>query len=369
MCSKYLSVHRLDFSLLNVRRIVAKTVLACTRHLAVERHVTIRTKALALTEDAPFDGDSTLAISELVEDCHVCNTNLSTVMSVIWGRLNQTKTNMPILLALHLLKSLVSNGPITAVTEALDGAGKIYELKSFSEAKSADHNREVRQAADHVYRLLVDLSSLFARRRRIAFAKAQQLSTLDVCKDTWSDYLVKRLPLTVSGKAIHALFRPDGMSGKRFYHNDDGSVAPSVAQSLAPSVMALSRLKSTQRPSAVVYDEDEEDRLFGSEVDNQLDESVEDSGYASPPEQTIEVRTVSLKDPRHGMSANDLFSDDDVAISALAKVGNGGSMLESFNYAVSSSGGSVLSVSQRSGDYQSNNLQGKTDYFLWCCLP
>lgn len=114
VCSKYLSVHRLDFSLINIRRIVAKTVLACVRHLAVEYHVAIRAKALALTDDTPYEGNVSVAITELVDSCHECNTNLSVVMSVIWRRLNQTdetkKTNMHILLALHLLKNLVSNG-------------------------------------------------------------------------------------------------------------------------------------------------------------------------------------------------------------------------------------------------------------------
>lgn len=139
---------------------MAKTVLACTRHIPVERHVAVRTKALAVTDDTPYDGNTSQAISDLVDSCHECNTNLSVVMSVIWHRLNQTeKTNMHVLLALHLLKNLVSRGPLTAITESLDGAGKIYELKSYSDAKSADLNREVRRAADHMYWLLVDLSS------------------------------------------------------------------------------------------------------------------------------------------------------------------------------------------------------------------
>lgn len=55
------------------------SVLACTRHIAVERHVALRTKALALTEDTPVDGSVALAISELVDSCHECNTNLSVV--------------------------------------------------------------------------------------------------------------------------------------------------------------------------------------------------------------------------------------------------------------------------------------------------
>ena len=109
ICSKYLSVHRLDYSLLNIRRIVARTVLACPRHLKVERHVLTRTTALALTADTPFDGNVTVAMSELVTSCHECNTSLSAVMAVIWHRLSQTKAAST-LLALRLLIKLISEG-------------------------------------------------------------------------------------------------------------------------------------------------------------------------------------------------------------------------------------------------------------------
>ena len=114
VCSKYLSIHRLEFSLINIRRIVAKTVLACTRHIAVEKYVAIRTKALALTNGSELmEGDVKLAMSALISACHECNTNLCTVMSVIWHRLSPNgteKTHMNIILALHLLKNLISYG-------------------------------------------------------------------------------------------------------------------------------------------------------------------------------------------------------------------------------------------------------------------
>jgi len=288
VCSKYLTVHRLDFSLINVRRIVAKTVLACTRHLAVERHVAIRTKALALTDEAPFDGNVAAALSDLVDSCHECNTNLGVVMSVVWHRLNQTdetkKTNMHVLLALHLLKNLVSHGPLTAITETLDGAGKIYELKSYSDAKSVDHNNEVRQAADHIYSLLVDLSALFGRRRRIAFSKAQQRIAIPPLngQKSWSDYLVGRLPPTADADRLHDLFRPEGISGRVFCDppgggGETGGPAPSVVDDdQAPSIMALSRLGENLRSSRMeaAYDAEEEERLFeeGEGVDAYMDE-------------------------------------------------------------------------------------------------
>jgi hypothetical protein len=41
--------------------------------------------------------------------------------------------------------------PITAITEGIDGVEKIYDLRTFSNAKSAASIREVRQTADQVY--------------------------------------------------------------------------------------------------------------------------------------------------------------------------------------------------------------------------
>ena len=69
--------------------------------------------------------------------------------------------------------------PLTAITEGCDGASKIYDLKSFVDAKNTNQSAEVRQAADHTYEMLMDLPALFARRQRIAFTKAQELSAVD----------------------------------------------------------------------------------------------------------------------------------------------------------------------------------------------
>jgi len=359
VCSKYLTVHRLDFSLINVRRIVAKTVLACTRHIVVERHVAIRTKALALTDDTPYDGNVALAISDLVDSCHECNTNLVVVMSVIWHRLNQTeKANMHILLALHLLKNLVSHGPLTAITEALDGAGKIYELKTYSDAKSADHNNEVRQAADHVYSLLADLSSLFCRRRRIAFSTAHQRAVFSSNENPWSNYLASRLPFNIEAQKLHALFRPEGINGRAFNDTLGSGGPPSVAGSNRdyPSLMALSRLGESLRDSKNnMYDGDEEDRIFGSREDDYLDESLEDdlldeSRRSRTPNDLEEDRDgFQPENFNHGVSAEDLFADpDEVSIPANRfSSQNSRSMLENFNYAVSSHGSQY--GSERSG--------------------
>jgi hypothetical protein len=175
-------------------------------------------------------------------------------------RLNQSKSSMQILMALHLLKKLITEGPMTAIIEALDGAGKIYELRSFSDAKNIDVNREVRLAADHVYGMLVDLPSLFFRRRRIAASKAQ-LTATPTNQKMWADYLVSRLPLTVEARKLHALLRPHGIG--LTYYDADASVAPSVDDSNATSIVAQARMRVVTSTSNVLNLDDSE-RLFGS---------------------------------------------------------------------------------------------------------
>ncbi len=351
ICSKYLSVHRLDFTLLNIRRIVAKTVLSCVRHMAVESHIATRTMALALTAENNFDGNASQAMVELIDSCRECNTHLSVVFSVIWHRLNQTKSSMCILMALHMLKTLISEGPLTAITEALDGAGKIYELKNFS-AKNFDANHEVRLAADHVYGMLVDLSSLFSRRRRIAASKAQQLTAVPTNQKIWADYLVNRLPFTIEARKLHTLFRPNG-SGLTYYDADAISVPPSVAASNTPSIMALARMRLVGPKSSALY-LDESDRLFGS-TNHDLDgRSVQ--GYTMPweahaeewsssesdndGEETLDEEVVPGEEPVPELVQPPLPTVDD-----LASYDKSTDMLAHFNYAVSSYGGSVRSIS------------------------
>lgn len=272
----------------------------------------------------------------------------------------------------HLLQ------PLTAITEALDGAGKVYELKSFSDAK-IDYNREVRQAADHVYSLLVDLPSLFSRRQRIAFAKARQLDSAPTMIG-WADYLVRRLPVTIDARKLHALYRPEGIASK-VYYDDNASVAPSVAASATPSTLALSRLRDSKLDAHHGY-QDEEERLFGPRSGQVLDESIEEEEFLPQtgmvPSQTwsrnpkpIEASVSSQNDEL--VSAEDLFAEDEPLLTrdALTYASGTSDMLASFNYAISSHGGSAISVSQtgslfdgseRSGDGGSSLMLSERDY-------
>lgn len=245
--------------------------------------------------------------------------------------------------------------------------------------KNVDHIREVRQAAGHVYGLLVDLSSLFVRRQRIAFSKAHNLNAVSSNQNMWADYIASKIPLTIEAQKLHALFRPAGMRGSIF-PDADGSVAPSVAASYTPSVMALGRLRDSLSQSrlemqneALYLDESdqnesdqnetlyldesekneslylgESDRLFSTSKTQYLDESVEDRYIQSESPQVGESRT----SPKHLAVTEEVLEsalegreDPFLSKSTLAHE-SGASMLESFNYAVSSRGGSCFSVSQ-----------------------
>lgn len=123
-----------------------------------------------------------------------------------------------------------------------------------------------------MYSLLVDLSTLFCRRRRLAYSKAQKQIVIPNNHRMWSDYLVRRLPLTIDPEKLHALFRPEGISGRVFY-GEGGSVGPSVARStpsVAPSIRALNRLGKSLRNSRqeAMYNGDEDSRLSADDDDD-----------------------------------------------------------------------------------------------------
>ena len=223
---------------------------------------------------------------------------------------------------------------MTAIIEGIDGASKIHDLKSYVDAKSVHQSAEVRQAADFAYGLLMDLSSLFARRQRIAFSKAQQLAVISSSqKQSWGDYLVSRLPVTTEGRKLHALFRPEGSTGRVVYDDVD-SVAPSVAgsatASVTPSVLALSRLRESRVRNGfeTTYFEEEEEYDDDDNNDNEYFEGADEEEYMS-----------SARPPQAQEEGFDYEEEQ-------LPYGDTTDMLSSFNYAVSSRGGSVFSASQ-----------------------
>jgi len=248
---------------------------------------------------------------------------------------------------------------LTAITEGCDGASKIYDLKSFVDAKNTNQSAEVRQAADHTYEMLMDLPALFARRQRIAFTKAQvELSAVSSKKRSWSDYLVSRLPLSTDGRKMHALFRPQGIISEERDYYDEGSLAQSsVAASTTPSVLALSRLRASRKEyvdeNEPLYEDeyDDEDERFFSNQPEGLDGS--NVGERYPPQAG---REEDYYDDEHQEGEEEFFSDEYPAppsnpFTSHDDNGDTMDMLKSFNYAVSSHGGSCFSASHTGSIY------------------
>ncbi len=203
--------------------------------MAVERHVEIRKRALEFMCDNPLS-----AMQDVLNSCREYNTNLRAVMDVIWNRLNLSRNSRHILVALELLTKLLLEGPLNAVTKALDGIRIIGKLKYFSDGKNGDANCEIRQAASHLYGLLADLPTLFAVRRQIAVANAE---VIPMQQPSWSNYIVSRLPMRVDGQTVHALFRPRGMIvHRRILYDDVNSFNAVIADASDDDASAIAAL-------------------------------------------------------------------------------------------------------------------------------
>lgn len=262
--------------------------------------------------------------------------------------------------------------PLTTISEALDGVSKIYDLKSYSNSKNTNHIREVRLAADQVYEFLVDLSLLFIRRRRIAFLKAQQPSSVS---ESWDSYIVNKLPFTTESKTMHALFRPDSSSiGGRLYYDAGTSVAPSIVSN-TPSIMALRRLDD-HRSSGMDGSYTFEDEVEESDDDSKVKEEKMSQTNIHKQVQEMESSLAEFQNNRyvidskqeeeasqHEFTADDLFSDVqdveevDEQSSAINNSDDAASILQNFNTALSSHAGSYFE-SSHSGSYFESEHDG-----------
>ena len=96
--------------------------------------------------------------------------------------------------------------PLTAIAEATDGIEKVRALQSFT-SKNAASAREVQIVAKQVFALLTDRTRLFFKRRRAGIERTYHpKATMDTLR--FSDYLVRRLPLTSGFRNMHVLMRP-----------------------------------------------------------------------------------------------------------------------------------------------------------------
>ena len=226
---------------------------------------------------------------------------------------------MSVIMTLNLLKTLILEGPITAITEALDGTGKLYELKGYSESKNVDANREVRLAAKNVYSMLIDLPSIFVRRRRIAITKVHQATGIDVeqSEQTSSNYLVSRLPLTTEAWKLHALFRPYGIAPT--YYDDNASVEPSVDASTTTLGLSHRRL-ATNDNIMYLHDEVSESKCYDDNTQARAIMPVEQwSCSESDKEGNGKTEDIFLSEPLPLSTMSNALTSNDIDTSRLLK--------------------------------------------------
>ena len=169
LTTNYHRSNKIEFAANNIRQSVRQ--IAMNPNLP-EKYLTswnerIRRRVLDLTSTQSFQGDARRALSLLTEDCHETTSILVHTMMILWTRIQEGKGMQwkKALLALHIFRDLLLNGPINAVAEAIDGFASIRILKSYSEAMRGQNSALVRAAATEVYNLTVNLPVLFAMRR------------------------------------------------------------------------------------------------------------------------------------------------------------------------------------------------------------
>ena len=96
--------------------------------------------------------------------------------------------------------------PLSAIAEASDGIEKVRALQSFT-SKNAASAREVQVVARQVFALLSDRNRLFFKRRRAGIERTYHPKA-KMGALRFSDYLVRRLPLTAGFRNMHILVRP-----------------------------------------------------------------------------------------------------------------------------------------------------------------
>jgi len=164
-CANYHRLNNIDFSVMNVRRVVRQVAQSNPSRLIMQ--TSARRTAMLLTSNKTYEGEYNKTVARLVEECRECTSALFDVMSVIWVRLGDSKGVhwKHGLQALQVLRNLLYHGPMAAIAEATDGLIKIRAMKFYNENMRAQICTQIRQAAHQVYNLLVDRTKLFHIRR------------------------------------------------------------------------------------------------------------------------------------------------------------------------------------------------------------
>ena len=159
--------NKIDFYLNKVRISVKEMASLLPGRYLISWNESVRRRTLDLTSIQAPSGDLGKVLTQLIADCNETSLLVDTMM-VLWTRTQEGRGLQwkKTLLALQIIRDLILNGPINAVTEVMDGFASIRILKEYKEALRGQNSAQIRKVAVEIYALLVDLPVLFARRRK-----------------------------------------------------------------------------------------------------------------------------------------------------------------------------------------------------------
>ena len=112
MCETFIRINEVDCSVSNIRNVVQEHSLQCPQRDVANSCASVRGKALSLTSNQNFEGDSLKALASLIDCSDEVNGSLGHVMGIVWIRMKETKPQLwkhP-LLALYILRNLLLHG-------------------------------------------------------------------------------------------------------------------------------------------------------------------------------------------------------------------------------------------------------------------
>lgn len=212
MCESFIRINEVDCSISNIRNVVQEHSLQCPQRDIANSCAAVRGKALSLTSNQTFEGDSLKSLASLIDSADEVNGSLGYVMGIVWIRIQETRSHLwkhP-LLALYILRNLLLHGPISVITEANDGLALVRELRSYHHNKNSENVNEIRTASSELYEFLINRAYLFSERRQLA-CKRLKINGVK-SEPRWVDYLLRRIPFVTDFKSMHYLVCPQGMS-------------------------------------------------------------------------------------------------------------------------------------------------------------
>ncbi|CAB9501263.1 DENN domain-containing protein 1A [Seminavis robusta] len=244
-CSNYHNQHKIDYGLLNVRRVTRQ--VAQSRPSTLMQDTSARRIAMELTSKRAFEGDYNKVLADLVEQCRESSSVLFDVMSVVWIRMRDNRglqwrhaTH-----SLHILKNLLFHGPIAAVAEATDGLDKIRALKYYNGNRQTSICVQIRTAATQVYSLVVDRSKLF-HIRRVCINKRRALRMQNRPNLARDPRLQKAI--SVPFHKVHAAMNPGAPRAAPAPRTPPASVGQPAQQYNATPTFAVLPPPQTQAP-------------------------------------------------------------------------------------------------------------------------